>query len=148
MEQGGVHMVGLQAGHRQDPPPVHNDGIALRMSAARRVSGNLCVKLLVGRVPGNGAADDAFDLRKTYLVAITAYRANGGGELLTKGAGLTKEEIDRRIRSISDKDIRHYLTEYIRDKGTISPQPRNHWRFIPEEWVVPAIERDRKTLFG
>ncbi len=89
-----------------------------------------------------------FDLRKTYLVAITAYRANGGGELLTKGAGLTKEEIDRRIRSISDKDIRHYLTEYIRDKGTISPQPRNHWRFIPEEWVVPAIERDRKTLFG
>ena len=85
---------------------------------------------------------------KRYLVCMTAYRSNGGGELLTKGAGLTKEEIERRIRSVSPMDIRHYLMEYVRSRGTIDPQPRNHWRFVPSEWTTPAIERERNLLFG
>ena len=38
-----------------------------------------------------------FSADAEYLVAMTAYRANGGGELLTKGAGLSKEEIKKRL---------------------------------------------------
>ena len=90
---------------------------------------------------------EPFILNKTYQVAMTAYRANGGGELLTKGAGLSKEEIVRRTRNITPHDIRHYLLEYVKEKGILTPQPRNHWRFVPTEWTQPAIERERKLLF-
>lgn len=89
----------------------------------------------------------AFSMDETYTVAMTAYRANGGGELLTKGAGLSKEEIDLRIISVTEHDIRHYLMDYIQDIGTISPQPHNDWRFIPEDWAAKASERERKILF-
>lgn len=89
-----------------------------------------------------------FSAEKTYRVAMTAYRANGGGELLTKGACLTKEEIDSRIESITEHDIRYYLMQHVRDMQSINPMPRNHWRFIPETICKPAIEREREMLFG
>lgn len=89
-----------------------------------------------------------FLLNETYTVAMTAYRANGGGELLTKGAGLSKEEMDLRIIDISEYDIRHYLMEYISELDTINPHPNNHWRFVPESWVAQATMRERKILFG
>lgn len=89
-----------------------------------------------------------FHLNETYTVAMTAYRANGGGELLTKGAGLSKEEIDSRIIDISKHDIRYYLMEYIKELDVITPHANNHWRFIPEDWVAQAVGRERKMLFG
>ena len=89
-----------------------------------------------------------FSLNETYTVAMTAYRANGGGELLTKGAGLTKEEMDSRILEVSKYDIRHYLMEYIKEIGTINPQAKHHWKFVPEAWVEKARERESKILFG
>jgi 2',3'-cyclic-nucleotide 2'-phosphodiesterase/3'-nucleotidase len=89
-----------------------------------------------------------FQMDETYTVAMTAYRANGGGELLPKGAGLSKEEMDSRILSVSEHDIRYYLMEYVKELGTIDPQPQNHWRFVPEDWVAQASEREREILFG
>lgn len=89
-----------------------------------------------------------FCMDNTYTVAMTAYRANGGGELLTKGAGLSKDEIDRRIIHISEHDIRRYLMEYVKELGIINPQPKHHWRFVPETWATQAAERERKILFG
>lgn len=89
-----------------------------------------------------------FDSDRFYTVAMTAFRANGGGELLTKGAGLSKEEIETRIVSSTAKDIRYYLMEYIKEKGTITPTARNEWKFIPEDWVEIASSRERELLFG
>lgn len=89
-----------------------------------------------------------FDMQREYSVAMTAYRANGGGELLTKGAGLTKEEIEQRILDISPRDIRHYMMEYIEHHHNVRPQAQNHWRFVPEDWVAAAAERERKLLFS
>lgn len=88
-----------------------------------------------------------FDMEHRYVVAMTAYRANGGGELLTKGAGLTKEEIEHRIKAMSKMDIRYYMLQYIKAKGVIEPKPRGHWMFVPEEFTTPAIEREKKLLF-
>ena len=90
---------------------------------------------------------ESFDMDHKYVVAMTAYRANGGGELLTKGAGLTKEEIESRIKAMSKMDIRYYMLQYIKAMGVVTPKPRGHWRFIPEELTAPAIERERKLLF-
>ena len=89
-----------------------------------------------------------FEADKWYKVAVNSYRGNGGGELLTKGAGIPKAEIPSRIISRSELDQRHYLAEEIRKQGTINPKPNNNWRFIPEDLVAPAIQRDRELLFN
>ena len=89
-----------------------------------------------------------FDESKWYKVVMSSYRANGGGELLTKGAGIPKDQLESRVVYHTPLDLRHYLTEEIRRQGVIDPQPAHNWRFIPEEWVKPALERDRIILFG
>lgn len=91
---------------------------------------------------------EPFDEDKWYNVAMNSYRANGGGELLTHGAGIPKDSISARVIYHSDRDQRHYLTEEIRRMGIINPKPNHNWRFVPEEWVKPALERDRILLFG
>jgi len=91
---------------------------------------------------------EPFDEKKWYKVVMNSYRANGGGELLTVGAGIPKDSLESRVVWHTDMDQRHYLTEEIRRMGTIDPQPNHNWRFIPEEWVKPALERDRQILFG
>ena len=91
---------------------------------------------------------EPFDEKKWYKVVMNSYRANGGGELLTVGAGIPKDSLESRVVWHTDMDQRHYLTEEIRRMGTIDPQPNHNWRFIPEEWVKPALERDREILFG
>ncbi len=89
-----------------------------------------------------------FDMNAEYKVAINSYRANNGGELLTKGAKINKEDIQERIIWQSDKDLRYYLMQYIEKQKSISPKANNNWRFVPENWTKPAIERDRKHIFG
>lgn len=91
---------------------------------------------------------EPFDEKKWYKVAMNSYRANGGGELLTHGAGIPKDSLDSRVLSHIERDQRHYLTEEIRRMGTLSPKPNSNWKFVPENWVTPALERDRKQLFG
>jgi 2',3'-cyclic-nucleotide 2'-phosphodiesterase/3'-nucleotidase len=91
---------------------------------------------------------EPFDEKKTYNVAMNSYRGNGGGELLTKGAGIPHEELRSRIVFESKRDQRYYLTKEIERLGTVDPQPFNNWRFVPEEWAKPAIERDRRLIFG
>ena len=84
---------------------------------------------------------------ETYLVAMNSYRGNGGGELLTKGAKIPLEEIKSRIVFMSDKDQRRILMEYIESHGHINPQAHKNWKFVPTEWTVAAINRDRELLF-
>lgn len=87
-----------------------------------------------------------FSLQKTYRCAINSYRGNGGGGLLTKGAGINAEELKDRIVWSTDKDLRYYLMMSIRDMKTIHPAPLNNWKFIPENWVKKAQLRDAKLL--
>ena len=89
-----------------------------------------------------------FDENTWYRVAMNSYRGNGGGELLVRGAGIPWDSIPQRIEFMSDRDQRYYLTQKIEREGTITPRAHNNWRFIPDAWAKPAIERDRKALFG
>jgi len=91
---------------------------------------------------------EPFDEKKWYRVVMNSYRANGGGELLTQGAGIPKDSLTSRILYMSLRDQRHYLTEEIEKMGTVDPKPNNNWRFVPEEWVKPALKRDSLQLFG
>ena len=89
-----------------------------------------------------------FDENKWYLVAMNSYRGNGGGELLTRGAGIPMDSIPSRITFMSERDQRHYLTRKIEREGEVAPKALNNWRFVPEAWAKPAIERDRKLIFS
>ena len=90
---------------------------------------------------------EPFDEAKWYKVAVNSYRGNGGGELLTRGAGIPRDELEKRVIWRSDRDQRYYLMKEIERMGEVDPQPNNNWKLVPEEWVKPAAERDRKILF-
>ena len=93
------------------------------------------------------ANGEPFNLNKTYRVALNSYRGNGGGELLTKGAGIPQDQLKDRIVNATEKDLRYYMIQYIKDKKALSPQPLNQWKMIPEAWTQKAAERDAKLLF-
>lgn len=84
---------------------------------------------------------------REYVVVTSSYRSNGGGELMIKGAGIPHNELANRMVGATAKDMRHYLLQYIRERGEIFPVCRNEWKFIPEDWAEEAIEKDRKLLF-
>ena len=88
-----------------------------------------------------------FDESAWYRVAMNSYRGNGGGELLTRGAGIPMDSIPHRIEWMSERDQRYYLTQKIIREGKVKAKALNNWRFIPESWTKPAIERDRQYLF-
>jgi len=89
----------------------------------------------------------AFDLQKQYRVAVNSYRANGGGGLLTKGAGIPLEKLKSRVLWTSDREMREYLRRDIARQSEINPHSINNWKFIPEDWVQQAATRDANILF-
>lgn len=89
-----------------------------------------------------------FHLNKKYRVAVCSYRGNGGGELITKGAGIPQDSLKSRIVFATDKDMRYYLMQYIEAQKVITPRALQQWKFIPEEWVKVAAKRDYDYLFG
>lgn len=93
------------------------------------------------------ANGEPFFMDKTYEVVLNSYRGNGGGELLTLGAGIPAKQLKERTIFISDKELRFYLMKYIEQHGTSFFKPLNQWKTIPESWTKAAGERDAKLLF-
>lgn len=83
-----------------------------------------------------------------YRVVMNSYRGNGGGELLTKGAGIPRDSLKSRVIYQSEKDQRYYLAKEIEKMGRICPKANGNWRFVPEAWAEPAIRRDKELMFG
>ena len=91
---------------------------------------------------------EEFDEGKWYKVAMNSYRGNGGGQLLTRGAGIPHDSLKSRIIYRSEHDQRYYLMKTIEEAGTLNPKAHNNWRFVPTEWTEQAIRRDRELIFG
>ena len=89
-----------------------------------------------------------FDPDRWYRVAVNSYRGNGGGELLTRGAGIPHDSLESRIVWRSELDQRYYLMQEIKRQRTLDPKPNHNWRFVPEAWVEAAAKRDYELLFG
>ncbi len=87
-----------------------------------------------------------FNLDKEYICALNSYRGNGGGELLTRGAGIPREELPKRIITSTTKDLRYLMMQYIQSQETVTPEPLNHWRFVPAAWTEKACQRNRELL--
>ena len=89
-----------------------------------------------------------FDLSKKYKVAINSYRGNGGGGLLTKGAGIPHEKLADRVITSTQKDLRYYLMKWIQKHRHINPESLNNWKVIPEKWWEKGREKDFKLLYN
>lgn len=94
---------------------------------------------------------EAFDPGKTYPVAMTSYRASGGGGLMTK-IGIDTGKIEERVVEIYP-EFRKLLYEYLLENGSIDPEAISdkntigEWRFIPERVAKPALEKDMRLIF-
>jgi len=91
---------------------------------------------------------EAFDLKKTYKVALNSYRGNGGGGHLTEGAGLSKDELSKRLINSTTKDLRFYLMKWIEEKKVVDVSCNNNWKVIPENWWQQAKDREFELLYG
>ena len=97
------------------------------------------------------AGGKPFDLDATYSVAMTSYRACGGGDLL-KEAGVDTDRIEERIQK-RYPEYRALLYDYLKTHGSIDPAVTGdpavigHWSFVPENIVKPAMEKDFELLF-
>ena len=99
------------------------------------------------------ADGSSFDEAAVYNVAMTSYRANGGGGLLKQGAGIDTGNIGERVVA-RYPEIREMLYEFILEHGTITPElvgdPAviGHWEFVPTTIARKALDADMKLLFG
>ncbi len=89
-----------------------------------------------------------FDLDSMYTVAVNSYRAGGGGNHLTDGARISPCELESRVVTSTDKDLRYYLMKLLREREILKPHIDRNWEFVPKEIVIPAIATDREILFG
>ena len=99
-----------------------------------------------------GMADGSpFDPQGEYKVAMTSYRASGGGNLL-KEAGIDSDHLEDRIMG-RYPEIRNILYDYLMKNGSIDPEtigdPKviGSWKFIPEPLATKALEADMALLF-
>ena len=94
-----------------------------------------------------------FNEEATYTVAMTSYRANGGGGLLREGAGIESEELDERILA-RYPEIREMLYDFILEHKVIdaeligNPDIIGSWKFVPTDIAEKALENDIRLLFG
>lgn len=93
----------------------------------------------------------AFDLEAKYNVAMTSYRASGGGGLM-RAAGIDTDRIDERVVEYHP-EIRNILYDYLVEHGEIDPAKIGdktvigEWRFIPEQLAEKAMDKDMSLLF-
>ena len=94
-----------------------------------------------------------FDMDARYNVAMTSYRASGGGGIMREGAKVDTDRIDERVVA-RYPEIREILYEYLSEHGTISPEETGNpsvigsWKFIPEKKASKMLENDMALLFG
>ena len=95
----------------------------------------------------------AFDEAADYNVAMTSYRASGGGDIMSKGAGVDTDRIDERVVAYH-QEIRNLLYDYLVANKEIDPATIGdrtvigEWSFVPESLASKAMESDLALLFA
>ena len=98
------------------------------------------------------ADGSAFDESASYNVAMTSYRASGGGNIMREGAGVDTDRIDERVVAYHP-EIRDILYDYLVETKEIDPATVGdrtvigEWSFVPESLASKAMDRDIALLF-
>lgn len=95
-----------------------------------------------------------FDYSAQYNVAMTSYRASGGGYLMSEGAGIDTSNIEELVVE-KFPEIRELIYQYFTSHNGAAvtsaelsdPSVVGHWEFTPTQIAGPALERDYVRLF-
>ena len=93
-----------------------------------------------------------FSPEAEYNVAMTSYRASGGGGLMREGAGIDTDRIDERVVEYYP-EIRELIYDYLVEHKEIDPARTGdpsligQWKFVPEAMAEKAMDRDMDLLF-
>ena len=105
------------------------------------------------RVEVSSMADGtAFRMDEWYNVAVTSYRANGGGDILTKGAGIPHGMLEERIVA-RYPEIRELIYRFISSRPVVTSSSVGDrtliggWKFVPEFLTGPLMDKDMGLLF-
>ena len=103
------------------------------------------------RIHVSSLADGSpFRLDQTYPVAVTSYRASGGGGLLDE-IGIDTDRIEERTVA-RYPEIRNLIYDYLMENGSIDPEVVGdpavigQWKFVPEKEQA-RLKADLKLLF-
>lgn len=94
----------------------------------------------------------SFDEAAEYNVAMTSYRASGGGGIMREGAGIDTDRISDRVVEYYP-EIRNILYDYLLENTEIDPKKIGdrkvigEWKFVPASLVEKAMDRDMHLLF-
>ena len=88
-----------------------------------------------------------FDPDEEYLVVMSSYRAQGGGGLLTSGAGIPKQDLPGRVVRTTDRDLRYYLIDFFERHNPYTPRIISSWTYVPDAWARVAVPRDSASIF-
>ncbi|MDY3894083.1 MAG: 5'-nucleotidase C-terminal domain-containing protein [Candidatus Cryptobacteroides sp.] len=97
------------------------------------------------------ANGEKFNPDSWYNVAMTSYRATGGGDLLIKGAGIPADELSARVVS-RHIEIRELIKRFFLNRREVTPESAydaeslGSWKFIPETKASELFEKDRELL--
>lgn len=105
------------------------------------------------RITVKSLADGSpFSEEAEYNVAMTSYRASGGGGILREGAGIDTDSIDSRIVA-RYPEIRELVYGYLQEHGSIdpavigSPELIGEWHFIPAAIADRLMDKDMRLMF-
>jgi 2',3'-cyclic-nucleotide 2'-phosphodiesterase/3'-nucleotidase len=119
-------------------------GIFYEVDVTKPLGSRICIS--------SHADGTAFNEDAEYNVAVTSYRANGGGGILSKGAGIDTGKIDERVVKYYP-EIRELLYDYLLEHKSISsaaigdPAVIGGWEFVPHSLAAPALTADMDLLF-
>lgn len=105
------------------------------------------------RITVKSLADGSpFSEEAEYNVAMTSYRASGGGGILREGAGIDTDSIDSRIVA-RYPEIRELVYGYLQEHGSIdpdvigNPELIGEWHFIPAAIADRLMDKDMRLMF-
>lgn len=152
----GDHVLAIHEGvdNRTGKPRWEFDGRSYNFDSAAGINYTVDVTKPFGsRVAISTLADGTpFDAGSWYNVAMTSYRANGGGGLIREGARISAEEMNERIIA-KYPEIRDLIYNFIKHNGVVTKELLNNgdllgtWSFIPEATVAPLMDADMAKLF-
>lgn len=147
----------LRIAHRDDPRTGQQKWSFINRSYNFDSAAGLCYTVDLTKPYGERisiasmASGKEFSEASSYKVAMTSYRASGGGNLLSDGAGMAQDKLgDRTIAKMPE--IREAIYDFIKANGKIDGKlisdeaVLGKWSFIPES-AGKALADDFRLLF-
>ena len=119
-------------------------GINYTVDVTKPAGERICISSLAD---GSPFSEDA-----TYTVAMTSYRATGGGSLLIEGAGIPHSELAGRVVA-KYPEIRDFVYHFIESRKVVEREMFTNrsvlgsWEFVPREVVDPLMAADMDLMF-